>query len=163
GLASGSGARLGGGRGGRPSGRGRLGHRPVRGARRVRPAGRGRRGEGGRRDDDRVRPDPPDEVCEAAPGRRRRAGRGRRPRGAGGRGARPAPAARLEAAGRTLVLTPAPPPRAATYPLRLPVPGAAEPVVVEYDLCGVEVTWDDGSDGAPPAWSGWWPGISPAA
>ena len=67
-------------------------------------------------------------------------------------------AARLDDGGRTLVLTTDPHPRAATY--TLDVPGV--PVRVEYDLSGVEVTWEGDGEKAPAPWSGWWPTPDPA-
>ena len=69
-------------------------------------------------------------------------------------------AARLDDMGRTLVLTTDPHPRAAAYSLALPV--GPKPVDVHYDLTGVEASWNDGAENASPAWSGWWPALSPS-
>jgi len=71
-------------------------------------------------------------------------------------------AARLDDGGRTLVMTTDPHPRAGTYTLELPPLGAGGPTRVEYDLTGVEVAWDDGTENARPAWTGWWPSLDPA-
>jgi putative heme-binding domain-containing protein len=70
-------------------------------------------------------------------------------------------AAKLDDGGKTLVLTTDPHPRAASYRIDLPIGGATIPVV--YDLSGVEATWDDGTDGAMPAWTGRWASLSPAS
>ncbi len=60
-------------------------------------------------------------------------------------------AARLEDAGRTMVLTTDPHPRAATYRLDLEIEPGAASVPVAYDLSGVEVTW---TDGGTTSWKG---------
>ncbi len=62
-------------------------------------------------------------------------------------------AARLDDASRTLILLTDPHPRRASYSLELPGLRAAG----AYNLSGVEATWDDGSEGAKPAWVAWWP------
>jgi putative heme-binding domain-containing protein len=72
-------------------------------------------------------------------------------------------AARLEDGGRTLVVTTDPHPRAGTYTIKLPLGRSGNPVEVAYDLSGVEVSIVEGGEGAPPAWSGWWPTLDPAA
>jgi putative heme-binding domain-containing protein len=71
-------------------------------------------------------------------------------------------AARLDDAGRTLVLTTDPHPRAATYTLELPVGVTGPSVAIAYDLTGVEAVWDVGSENAPPSWSGSWPALDTA-
>ncbi|HEV3165227.1 MAG TPA: ThuA domain-containing protein [Isosphaeraceae bacterium] len=76
-------------------------------------------------------------------------------------------AARLDDGGRTLVLTTDPHPWPVSYALTVPNvkpadgqgPGAT--VDVAYDLSGVEVSWDNGQQGAQPTWSGWWPHLDP--
>lgn len=70
-------------------------------------------------------------------------------------------AARLDDMGRTLVLTTDPHPRAAVYALTLPV--GPRSVDVNYDLTGVEASWSDGAENVSPAWTGWWPTLSPSA
>jgi putative heme-binding domain-containing protein len=67
------------------------------------------------------------------------------------RGSLKVAAARLDDDGRTLVLTTDPHPRPGTYSLALPEVSAA------YDLNGVEVTWDDGTENASPLGKAWWP------
>lgn len=83
----------------------------------------------------------------------------RKPVAADARGTLKVAAARLDDGGRTLVLTTDPHPRAGTYTLDLPPVGSGAPIRVEYDLTGVEVTWDDGTENALPAWTGWWPSL----
>ncbi|MDR3636497.1 MAG: c-type cytochrome [Isosphaeraceae bacterium] len=66
-------------------------------------------------------------------------------------------AARLENGGKLLVLATDPHSRPAVYYLALPGPTQDIP----YDLSGVDVTWDAGGDDPKPAWTGWWPDLSP--
>ena len=76
-------------------------------------------------------------------------------------------AARLDDAGRTLVLTTDPHPRQATYVLTVPVDDTAGKAALQggvplaYDLGGVEVSWTEGRDGAGPASTSWWPQVDP--
>ncbi len=58
------------------------------------------------------------------------------------------------------MLTTDPHPRNATYEHGFLIDGAITAIV--YDLSGVEATWDDGRDGAPPQWTGRWTSINPA-
>jgi putative heme-binding domain-containing protein len=70
-------------------------------------------------------------------------------------------AARLEDAGRTLVLTTDPHPAPAVYLLALPLPGQppASRRTVPYDLCGVVVRWEAEGTNEKAEWDGWWPEI----
>ena len=76
-------------------------------------------------------------------------------------------AARLDDAGRTLVLTTDPHPRQATYVLTVPLDDTAGKAALQggvplaYDLGGVEVSWTEGRDGAGPASTSWWPQVNP--
>jgi putative heme-binding domain-containing protein len=63
-------------------------------------------------------------------------------------------AARLEDAGRTLVLSTDPHSRDADYVLELPAPFKTR---LKYDLRGVEVNWFEAGKDAGPAWKGWMP------
>jgi putative heme-binding domain-containing protein len=65
-------------------------------------------------------------------------------------------AARLDDGGRTLVLTTDPHPRPALYQMSLLLgPGVLQHV--EYDVTGVEVSWESEGADAGPVWTGWWP------
>ncbi len=69
-------------------------------------------------------------------------------------------AAHLDATRRVLTLTTDPHPRAATYTLDLSTPTLkCEPLF--YDLGGVEVVIDDGSENPSTLWKGWWPVFEP--
>lgn len=71
---------------------------------------------------------------------------------------------KLEDGGQTLVLATDPHPREAVYRLDLPDPtSGGRPAPVDYDLTGISAIWDTGEEGAPPAWSGWWPELDPEA
>jgi putative heme-binding domain-containing protein len=63
-------------------------------------------------------------------------------------------AARLEDAGRTLVLSTDPHSRDTDYVLELPAPFKTR---LKYDLRGVEVSWFDAGKDAGTAWKGWMP------
>lgn len=76
-------------------------------------------------------------------------------------------AVRRQDDGTLLVLATDPHSRPGVYCLRLPTPGASVTTLpssgqdVAYDLSGVEASWDDGSNDAKPAWTGWWPSLDP--
>lgn len=70
-------------------------------------------------------------------------------------------AARREEGGRALVLATDPHPRPAVYQLRLSSNPSAPAERVNYDLSGVEASWDSGGENPKPAWTGWWPDLSP--
>ncbi len=69
--------------------------------------------------------------------------------------------------GRTLVLGTDPIPFRASYAVTVPnvhtegSKGPGEDADVAFDLSGLEVSWDDGTEGAKPRWSGWWPHLDP--
>lgn len=62
-------------------------------------------------------------------------------------------AVRLADGGRTLRLMTDPHPRPSTYSLDLPG------LRTDYDLSGIEASWDDGTEGAKPGYVGWWPDL----
>ena len=78
-------------------------------------------------------------------------------------------AARCEDAGRSLVLTTDPHPRRATYILMVPLDdtnaGLAPQggIPVAYNLDGVDVSWNEGRNGAGPALVSWWPQLDPSS
>ena len=78
--------------------------------------------------------------------------------GADNRGTLRVAAARLDDAGRTLILTTDHTSRAGVYRLDLPI-GPGKPISLAYDLSGVELTW---TDDASTTWKGWWPTLDPA-
>ena len=83
--------------------------------------------------------------------------------GQASRGALKVAAAKLVDGGRTLVLATDPHPGWATYAPTIPgvrsVAGgsAGEPVDLDYDLSGAEVSWSDDRATGSPTWTGWWP------
>lgn len=77
--------------------------------------------------------------------------------------------ARRQDDGRLVVLTTDPHNRPASYCLPFPplswagAPRTTPGSGFAYDLSGVEASWDNGADDAKPAWTGWWPSLSPEA
>ena len=64
---------------------------------------------------------------------------------------------RIDADGRTLVLSTDPHPVDASYALTIPDLAHGD---VAYSLKGIDAVWDSGKDGDPPEGSGWWPSAS---